>query len=81
MGRIYIWMIIFTVHDKYRKKCISNVWPGEEWATSTPAAQGIDPAAIDSLVEDLESGVAEDPGELLHDTGQALVDLDPIVLA
>lgn len=35
---------------------ISNLWPGEEWATSTPAAQGIDPSAIDSLVEDLESG-------------------------
>lgn len=31
-------------------------WPGETWATSTPAAQGIDPAAIDSLVTDLESG-------------------------
>jgi CubicO group peptidase (beta-lactamase class C family) len=32
------------------------LWPGETWATSTPAAQGIDPAAIDSLVTDLESG-------------------------
>ena len=33
-----------------------NPWPGETWATSTPAAQGIDPAAIESLVTDLESG-------------------------
>ena len=35
---------------------ISNLGHGEGWATSTPAAQGIDPAAIDSLVEDLASG-------------------------
>ena len=34
----------------------SVVWPGDEWDTSTPEAEGIDPAAIDSLVEDLESG-------------------------
>jgi len=34
----------------------SKPWPGEAWATSTPAAQGIDPTAIDSLVADLESG-------------------------
>ena len=33
-----------------------NPWPGETWATSTPAAQGIDAAAIDSLVTDIESG-------------------------
>ena len=31
-------------------------WPGETWPTSTPAAEGIDPAAIDALVADLESG-------------------------
>ena len=31
-------------------------WPGKEWPTSTPAAQGIDPAAIDSLVADIEGG-------------------------
>ncbi len=34
-----------------------GLWPGEEWPTSTPAAEGIDPLAIDSLVADLESGV------------------------
>ena len=32
------------------------VWPGDEWPTSTPAAQGIDPAAIDALVADIEAG-------------------------
>ena len=32
-------------------------WPGEEWPTSTPEAQGIDAEAIDSLVNDLGSGV------------------------
>ena len=31
-------------------------WPDQSWPTSTPAAQGIDPAAIDSLVADIESG-------------------------
>ena len=34
----------------------SAVWPGEAWPTSTPAAQGIDPEAIDALVADIESG-------------------------
>ena len=33
-----------------------NPWPGEAWPTSTPAAQGIDPTAIDSLVANIESG-------------------------
>jgi CubicO group peptidase (beta-lactamase class C family) len=33
-----------------------TVWPGEVWPVSTPAAEGIDPSAIDSLVMDLESG-------------------------
>lgn len=31
-------------------------WPGEQWPSSTPAAQGIDPAAVDSLVQDLQAG-------------------------
>ncbi|MCK5652258.1 MAG: serine hydrolase, partial [Gemmatimonadetes bacterium] len=31
-------------------------WPGAEWPVSTPAAEGIDPAAIDSLVADLTGG-------------------------
>jgi len=34
----------------------STVWPGERWETSTPAAEGIDPAAIDSLIADIEAG-------------------------
>ena len=33
-----------------------NPWPGEMWPTSTPAAEGIDPEAIDSFVADIESG-------------------------
>ncbi len=33
------------------------VWPGDEWPISTPAEQGLDPAAIDSLVADLEAGM------------------------
>ena len=37
-------------------KQAGNPWPGETWPTSTPAAEGIDPAAIDALVADLESG-------------------------
>jgi CubicO group peptidase (beta-lactamase class C family) len=32
------------------------VWPGDAWPTSTPEAQGIDAAAIDSLVADLDRG-------------------------
>jgi len=34
----------------------SETWPGDTWLTSTPAEQGIDPEAIDSLVADIESG-------------------------
>lgn len=33
-----------------------RVWPSDEWSTSSPAAEGIDPAAIDSLVADIEAG-------------------------
>ena len=32
------------------------VWPGEEWPVSTPEAEGLDPAAIDSLVADIDAG-------------------------
>lgn len=32
-------------------------WPGERWATSTPSQEGIDPAAIDGLIADIEAGV------------------------
>jgi CubicO group peptidase (beta-lactamase class C family) len=31
-------------------------WPGEEWPTSSAAAEGIDQRAIDSLVVDIEAG-------------------------
>jgi CubicO group peptidase (beta-lactamase class C family) len=31
-------------------------WPGATWPTSTPAEQGIDSTAIDSLVADIDSG-------------------------
>ena len=31
-------------------------WPEEEWPVSTPAEEGIDPAAIDALVADIEAG-------------------------
>ena len=31
-------------------------WPGEDWPASTPAQEGIDPAAIDALVADIEAG-------------------------
>lgn len=34
----------------------ATVWPGAEWATSTPEAEGIDPDVINSLVADIESG-------------------------
>ncbi len=33
-----------------------GVWPGEEWSTSSAAAEGIDQDAIDSLVADIEAG-------------------------
>ena len=32
------------------------IWPGESWATSTPEAEGIDPGAIQALVDDIEKG-------------------------
>jgi len=31
-------------------------WPGDDWPVSTPAAEGIDPAAIDALVSDIDAG-------------------------
>ncbi|MCY4398828.1 MAG: serine hydrolase [Gemmatimonadetes bacterium] len=31
-------------------------WPGEEWPVSTPEAEGVDPAAIDALVADIDAG-------------------------
>ncbi len=31
-------------------------WPGDEWPASTPEAEGVDPAAIQALVEDIEGG-------------------------
>lgn len=31
-------------------------WPGDTWPTSTPEAEGIDPAVIDSIVNDINSG-------------------------
>ncbi len=34
----------------------SVAWPGADWPISTPEAEGIDPAAIDSLVDDMEAG-------------------------
>ncbi|MFG1691616.1 serine hydrolase domain-containing protein [Gemmatimonadota bacterium] len=31
-------------------------WPGVEWPVSTPEAEGVDPATIESLVADIEAG-------------------------
>ncbi|WP_419942819.1 hypothetical protein [Candidatus Palauibacter sp.] len=31
-------------------------WPGETWSVSTAEAEGIDPAAIDSLIADIDAG-------------------------
>ncbi|WP_428276445.1 serine hydrolase domain-containing protein [Candidatus Palauibacter sp.] len=31
-------------------------WPGETWPVSTPAAEGVDPVAIDSLIADIDAG-------------------------
>ena len=31
-------------------------WPDTEWPVSTPEAEGVDPAAIDSLVADIDAG-------------------------
>ena len=33
-----------------------GVWPTEQWPTSTPAAEGIDPTAVDSLIADIDAG-------------------------
>ncbi len=32
------------------------VWPGETWPVSTPANEGFDPSAIDSLIADIDAG-------------------------
>jgi len=31
-------------------------WPGAEWLVSTPEAEGVDPAAVDSLLADIDAG-------------------------
>ncbi len=31
-------------------------WPGAEWPVSTPEAEGVDPAAIGALIEDIDEG-------------------------
>ena len=31
-------------------------WPGAQWPVSTPEAEGLDPAAIDSLLADIDAG-------------------------
>ena len=31
-------------------------WPGAEWPVSTPEAEGVDPAAVDSLLADIDAG-------------------------
>lgn len=31
-------------------------WPAEAWPVSTPAAEGVDPAAVDSLLADIDAG-------------------------
>ena len=31
-------------------------WPGAEWPVSTPEAEGVDPAALDSLLADIDAG-------------------------
>ena len=33
-----------------------SLWPADEWPVSTPAAEGIDPAAINALVADIDAG-------------------------
>jgi hypothetical protein len=33
-----------------------TTWPGERWATSTPEAEGLNAAAIDSIHTDIASG-------------------------
>jgi CubicO group peptidase (beta-lactamase class C family) len=34
-----------------------TTWPGPEWATSTPEAEGVDPEAVTSLVADIDAGI------------------------
>ncbi len=34
----------------------SPAWPGDEWPVSAPAAEGLDPAAVASLVADIDAG-------------------------
>jgi len=34
----------------------TGVWPGEEWPISTPEAEGVDAAAIEALVRDIDAG-------------------------
>ena len=44
------------VRSPPRRGTGAPVWPGEEWAVSTPEAEGLDPAAIDSLIADIDAG-------------------------
>ena len=53
-GRVVVLLSVLLVGCRVEQATI--LWPGDTWATSTPAAEGIDPLAIDSLVADIEAG-------------------------
>jgi CubicO group peptidase (beta-lactamase class C family) len=46
-----------SAQERPRTALDDSIWPTETWPTSTPATEGIDQEAVDSLVSDIEDGL------------------------
>ena len=55
MSRIVL-IVAFTLLAACAPRPGGPGWPGETWPVSSPEAEGVDPAAIDSLLADIDAG-------------------------
>ncbi len=55
-GPTLLMLALLTSCSSGQTDSATQLWPGDTWPTSTPEAQGIDQAAIDSLVVDIAAG-------------------------
>lgn len=56
IGLVGLLLLACSAEEGARKIGGDANWPGEEWSTSSAAAEGIDQGAIDSLVADIKGG-------------------------
>ncbi|MXX67592.1 MAG: serine hydrolase [Gemmatimonadales bacterium] len=55
LGRV-VPLAMYTVLAACAPQSEGHGWPGETWPVSTAEAEGVDPAAIDSLIADIDAG-------------------------